>query len=201
MKFQYRIGTAIASTALMLNLLAPAVFADTNIEITGNGANSDNSVSVNNTSNVSVTQTNDLVVGLTINSSASTGGNKANGNTGGDVSIDTGNANSTVGISVQGGSNSAEINGCGCNGATDNVTVSGNGSNTTNNATVKNKKKLSASQGGNTTVGASVNSKTKTGKNKAKNNTGGNVSVTTGNSTSNVSANVTAGDNTLNVTP
>lgn len=201
MKLQYRLGTAIASTALMFNLLAPAAFADTTVDISGNGSNSDNNVSVNNTSNATINQSNNLTVGLNINSTASTGGNKANGNTGGDVSIDTGNANSTVNITVLGGSNEATIEGCGCNGATDNITVADNGSNTTNNATVKNKKDLTAKQKGNTTVGANVNSKTKTGKNKAKNNTNGTVNVTTGNSTSNVSANVTAGNNTLNITP
>lgn len=201
MQFKYRISTAVATGALMMNLLAPAAFADTTVTVEGNGNNSDNNVVVNNTSKLNLNQTNNLVVTFAVNSTANTGGNKANGNTGGDVSIDTGNANSTVNLSVTGGNNVANLGGCLCDNETTNVTVLDNGNGTTNDVKVKNKKKVTANQTGNTVVVAAVDSKAKTGKNKAKNNTNGTVNVTTGNSTSNVTGNVSAGHNTLNVTP
>ena len=81
MKLQYRVGTAVASSALMLQLLAPAAFADTTVAITDNGKDSDNSVNVTNNHTSNNTQKNTFTVNLGISAKAKTGGNKANNNT------------------------------------------------------------------------------------------------------------------------
>ena len=180
MKFQYRIGTAVASTALVMNMLAPAAFADTYVEIWGNGSKSDNTADVNNSSNTTVNQTNNSTVTLNVTAKAKTGGNKASGNTGGDTEIDTGNANATANVTVAGGVNAANLTSCGCEDETTTVKVTNNGKKTDNNATVNTSKKKTANQTANSSVSGNVKAKAKTGKNKAKDNTNGSVNVTTG---------------------
>jgi hypothetical protein len=192
--------TAIAAgSALVLNFLAPAAFADTTVDVSGNGTNSDNTVKVTNVDKNEVTQTNSTVVGININSKANTGGNKANGNTGdGGVTVDTGKAVSSVGVMVAGSTNELTAPDCGCAPANDTVTVSGNGKDSNNKATVKNKNKNKKTQTNGTVVGATITSKAKTGKNKANNNTGsGDVEVKTDDSTSEVTVEVEAPSNTV----
>ena len=196
MKIQYKLGGAVAVSALMMNLLAPAAMAATTITISDNGKKSNNNVSVNNTSNLTLTQTNSLSVGFNINSKASTGGNKANGNTGGDVSIDTGKAVSTVNLTVIGGSNIATVEGCGCE-SDDLVEILGNGKKSDNYAKVTNKKTKTATQINSLGVGGDVKSKAKTGKNKANGNTNGTVDVKTDDATSEVTGSVAVGTNEL----
>lgn len=201
MKFQYRIGTAVASSALMFQMLAPAAFADTTVTISGNGDSSTNDVNVTNNNSSNITQNNSFTVELNITSEAKTGKNRANNNTGGNVDIFTGDATSTVNVTVAGGDNTVNAQACPCN-TTDNVTVSGNGVNSGNTANVTNNSNQTANQSTNATVKVQkLKSKAKTGKNKANNNTNGTVNVTTGNATDNVTVNVTAPSNTLNVTP
>ncbi len=195
-----RIAAAAASSALILSLITPAAFADTNVDISGNGAGSDNDATVVNKDNTTVNQTNNTTIGISISSKANTGGNKASGNTGGDVSIDTGKAVSTVGVSVTGSANAAVLPDCGCAPASTDVTISGNGSDSDNTTTVKNKKKKIVNQTNSTTIGATVTSKAKTGKNKAKNNTGGTVAVTTNDATSEVGIEVTSPANVIGPT-
>lgn len=193
-----RITAIAASSALVLSLLTPAAFADTTVDISGNGANSTNTVDVKNTDKTTIEQSNTTTVGINITSSANTGGNKANGNTGGDVTIDTGKATSVVDVTVSGSTNELKLPDCGCPAPVDEVTISGNGKDSTNTATVKNKKKLKEKQTNSTTVGANITSKTKTGKNKAKNNTGpGNVEVKTDDATSEVTVTVDAPSNSI----
>lgn len=198
--YKTKLGTAIATVSLLASVYAPLAYADTDITIADNGANSTNNVTVTNNDTTNITQTNNFTVTLDVTSKAKTGGNEASNNTGGDVSIDTGNASSTVNVSVQGGSNSATIH-CACNTTNDTINVSNNGADSNNTANVTNKKKKIVSQTNNGSVGGTIKSKAKTGKNKANGNTNGTVNITTGNSTSNVTTNVTAPSNTVNLTP
>lgn len=194
-----RLQVGLTTGALVATLIAPNAYADTTIDISGNGNNSNNTANVVNNNTLNVVQSNNMVVNFTINSSADTGKNKANNNTGGDVAISTGNAKSKVSVDVVGGSNTINLDGCLCNGTTnDTVNVTDNGNGTTNNAKVKNKKATNLVQGSNVVVSGSVDSKAKTGKNKANNNTNGTANVTTKNSKSKVTVNVTAPDNTVN---
>lgn len=183
MLIKSKIAAGLASAALLANLAAPAAFAETNVEIWGNGAKSDNTLNLTKSDETTVTQSNTSNVTLNVTSKAETGGNKANGNTGGSTSIDTGNASSTVGVLVVGGVNAAHVEGCGCEEDTT-IKVTNNGKKTNNNATVTDTKKKTATQTSSSTVSGNVKSKAKTGKNKAKNNTSGDVDVKTGKSDS-----------------
>jgi hypothetical protein len=184
--------------------MATVAFADVTAEISGNGSGSTNTIYIKNKSNCKVYQKNSTAVLTEIESSASTGGNTANGNTGGDVTIDTGNATSTVGVSVEGSTNTAS-NPCCCQcgqcesqPAEQTALISGNGESSINTATLIKKKTSDVKQRNRTEVGTGVLSKAKTGRNKAKNNTGGTVDVTTGNAVSTVTVDVFAPSNSLN---
>lgn len=200
MKFQYRIGTAVASTALVMNMLAPAAFADTTVEILGNGSKSNNTVNVTNNDTVKINQTNNLTVAVNITAKSNSGDNKANGNTGGDTSISTGNANATASLNVTGGVNVANVADCGCDEDTT-VKVNNNGKKSKNKSIVNNTSNKTANQTANATVAGSIKAKAKSGKNKAKNNTNGTVDVETGDSDSHTIVDVVAPVNVLNPTP
>lgn len=195
MTINSKIAAGFASAALFANLAIPA-FASTDVEISGNGAKSDNEVTVENTNTVDLKQTNNLNVVLNITSKASTGGNKASGNTGGSTSITTGDATTETTVAVAGGDNKATVPSCGCE-SDDAVKVSSNGKKSDNKVSLKNKKELKADQKGDVSVVGNITSKAKTGKNKAKNNTGGKVEVETGSSVSTTEVGVISGSNVL----
>ena len=198
--YKTKISTALVTFSLLATSFAPLASADTTITIADNGADSNNSVNVTNNNTTDVNQTNSFSVGLDINSSAKTGNNEASNNTGGNVTIETGNATSNVTVNVSGGSNVANIS-CACNTTNDTIDVLNNGANSNNTSNVTNKKEKIVKQTNSGGVSGSVRSRARTGKNKANKNTNGTVDVFTGNATSNETVNVTGPLNTLNVTP
>lgn len=195
MTINSKIAAGFASAALFANLAIPA-FASTDVEVIGNGTKSDNNVKVENTNTVDLKQTNNLTVTLNISSKASTGGNKASGNTGGSTSIKTGDATTETAVVVSGGDNKATVPSCGCE-ADNSVKVNGNGKKSDNKVELKNKKELKADQKSDVKVTGNIDSKAKTGKNKAKNNTSGDVEVETGSSVSTTEVAVISGSNVL----
>ena len=208
MNMRYKIGGALASAVLMLTLLAPKAFATDEIngstlEISGNGNGSNNTITVVSAQSCDVTQKANTSVEALVGASSDTGGNTANGNTGGTTEIDTGNATSTATVDVTGGSNTA-TDPCCCNqecpdGQNPNsALISGNGNNSTNTIIDVSAKSSSIKQKAKTAVGAIVLAKAKTGKNKANNNTGSGTTVKTGNAISTSGVDVTGGTNTLN---
>ncbi len=89
----------------------------------------------------SVTQNNTTNVTVSSVAVAKTGGNKANKNNGGNTTITTGPATSSIGITVGGNSNQATVgNCCGTSGVT-NITISGNGPGSKNVVKVNSGKK------------------------------------------------------------
>ena len=159
--FKTRISTGIATATILLNVLTPLAYADTTIEISGNGNGSNNTVNVTNNDTTDINQTNSFNVTLNVSSKAYTGNNEASNNTGGNVTIDTGNATSNVTVDVSGGYNIANIP-CACSNTTDNITISGNGNNSNNTSNVTNKKDKKVKQSNSGGVGGSVKSKSKT---------------------------------------
>src|SRR3989344_7784158 len=124
MDYKKRLVTALSIGSLMFSAILPGgVYADVNVDISGNGDSSNNTVNISSNNSVNVTQNNDTNISINVSSSANTGGNNANNNTGGNVTINTGNANSTVNISVDGSFNEASVTTCPCN-STVNLTVS-----------------------------------------------------------------------------
>lgn len=197
MTIKSKIAAGFASAALFANLAVPAAFADTNLEIWGNGAKSDNTLKLTKEDETTVTQSNNSTVSINVSAKSDTGGNKANGNTGGDTSVKTGDATTTVAVAVVGGVNAASIQNCACGDENTTVKVTNNGKKTKNKADIKETKKTTAVQASNTSVSADVKAKAKTGKNKAKNNTGGTAEIETGTSVSETAVEVTGQTNVL----
>ncbi len=85
-----------------------------NVKVSGNGSGSDNDVnlSLNNERNISTV--NELNIDNRIEVGANTGDNEANGNTGGDVNISTGDALIQIVLTNKGNSNVVNCN-CGAN--------------------------------------------------------------------------------------
>ncbi len=197
-KFVYKLATGVISSALILGSTFTSVFAQ-NSTITNNGASSTNTIVLTNSNNCTITQGNVTQVNAIVKSNATTGGNKANSNTGGDVTIDTGNATATSTVSVTGGNNTIS-DPCCCNTELNPEalsTISNNGANSNNSVLVTDLKTNATTQGTSTVVNAKVKSKAKTGKNKANKNTNGTVEVSTGNSLTTSGLTVTSGNNSL----
>jgi hypothetical protein len=196
----YKKFVAGAASAILLGAtFVPSVLASTTIS--GNGVGSTNTVVVLTGSLCDVDQSSNTNVLATVSSSASTGGNQANGNTGaGDISVTSGAAVSSSSLTVTGGDNTATNPCCGCQGTnplTD-PTVSGNGVGSKNTVLSVNLQGTFVDQKSKTNVTALVVSKAKTGKNKANGNTGaGSVSVTSGPGTSATAVSVTGGSNSI----
>ena len=203
-KLTYKIGTGIAGASLLALSIAPAVFADTNVTIGGNGAFTDNNVSVRDNSATTVLQSNTSSISNDVSSYNNTGGNESSYNTGGTNSISTGDASSNVSITNVTGGNTATVNSCGCTSGNTNLNILGNGYGSYN--------RIYADTGNNTYVSQyndgylrnNVYSKNNTGYNDENGNTGGyfwggygNNSIDTGNSTSNVYLDNMTGWNTL----
>jgi len=197
-KFNARLATAIATAAVIMGAVAPAAFADTAVIIDGNGANSNNVVTVSNSTGTKVVQSNSSEIGTSVDSSASTGGNTASGNTGGDNTIVTGNASSTVNVTVGGSSNTATVTPtCGCD-TTTTVAISGNGKNSNNGVVLTSNNWFKVIQKNWSSVITQITSLSKTGHNKSNSNVGGSNTIITGGASSHVTVNVTGSTNTLN---
>lgn len=199
-KIIYKVSAGITTAALLSTTFAPLAFADTTVEISGNGVGSNNTGNVTQLSTVVVGQSNDSYVDLTVKAKANTGGNEANSNTGvGAVSITTGNATADAGAEVTGSKNIAKIP-CKCicpNGETG-ILISGNGDSSTNSSTVHKTSTLTASQTNKQKVKGKVKAKAKSGNNQTNSNTGGgDVSVTTGDASSTSGASVSGPVNVL----
>ena len=176
-KFQRSLATALAAGALLVNTVLP-VFAETTIVISGNGTDSNNTVEAGFSQSTTVVQSNEAEVKNKVSATATTGGNSAEDNTGGDVSIETGDADVTVNVSNVLNQNSAEVD-C-CPGGDVEVEISGNGSDTENTVELGMESGVSVFQENEADVDNEVDAFAGTGKNEAKDNTGGSVSIDTG---------------------
>ena len=167
-----------AAVALLASSFSGVALAGTTIEITGNGAESQNTADVSQNSTTEVTQNNDADVTNNVTSNAKTGGNDANLNTGGDVYITTGDASTETIVKNTLNSNSAEVDCC-ASGYTD-VMISGNGADSNNQANISQRSKTTVDQDNDADVTNNVTSNAKTGYNDARSNTGGDVNINTG---------------------
>ncbi len=177
--YKRRIGTAIATVAILANAATPAAFAGTTISITNNGADSDNDVQVNNTQNTNVTQNNTANFTNNIDGDANTGDNDANKNNGGDVSVNTGNATVNATVVNQANTNHASVDCC-TQGDTE-VKIGGNAANSNNTANLDVDNKIDVDQDNRADFENNVKYlDAKTGNNDANKNNGGDVTVETG---------------------
>jgi len=170
---------------MLVSAIAPvATFAET-VGNVGNGVDSNSSATVNSNNSTSVSQTNSAAITNTVSVKSNTGNNTANRNTGGDVTVDTGKASAAVGITNVANSNVANVAGCCTNGGSSSVLNSGNGDSSDNKATLNKNNTTALSQTNTADIANFVTVDSNTGHNDANRNTGGDVSVSTGNSSVN----------------
>ncbi len=151
---------------------------DTDVKISGNGADSDNDANVTVKNSTRVIQANDADVRNNVKVDANTGDNKANKNTGGDVSIETGDADVTVDVTNAVNQNVAKIGGG--QGGSLSAEISGNGANSDNDLNLNVGNDVQVFQNNVADIKNSVDVDANSGYNKANKNTGGEVSIDTG---------------------
>ena len=189
---KYIIGSTLALTVALVGAASVGAATLTN---SGNGYKSVNLLSSTNKNITNVWQGNSAnvsnVVGVTNNS----GGNKANKNTGGAVTVTTGTTDTGVALQTNANTNAADVSNCGCagNGA-DVLNNTGNGAKSYNSIYVKDINKTSVAQSNAAQVLNVVTTHSSTGNNQANSNTGGNVNVGSGDATTTVVV-----ENNLNV--
>ena len=193
-----KLGTAAAIAAFAGSILAPAAFADTDIVISGNGADSTNKVTVDNDNSTSIKQTNTTNVTNVVETEANTGGNVVSGNTGGSSDITTGNVVTKVNITNGGSTNTANVDLCGCPTGDLTIKVKNNGADSYNKIKVEEENNTWVKQKNNTTFTNVVGTSANTGYNKIKKNTNGSSSVTTGWVKTKVTITNTGSSNVLN---
>jgi hypothetical protein len=192
-----KLTTTIATASLLASMFVPAAFAETTIDISGNGTQSHNTVNLTNGNTTIVDQTTSTNATTNITANANTGNNTANANTGGDVSIDTGMASNDVTVVVTGGDNVADLpTPCGCQTAAD-VVIAGNGSNTKNKVNLSGSNLTVVGQNAITKAKTTVKVTAKTGNNKANKNTGGTTGITTNDASNTAGVAVSGGSNLL----
>lgn len=197
--FKKQLFSVIASGAVLLYAASP-VFADTTIQIVGNGVSTDNNANVTTTHNVAVQQSNNATITNNVTANADSGKNTASENTGGDTNIDTGKATTTTNVSNTVNSNMANVD-CGCNNGDTSVLIKKNGDSSDNSVTLHQNSEDGTTlvQNNNADVTNNVDAKANTGKNVANENTGGAVSIETGAAKSTVNVDTTANANVANV--
>lgn len=173
MNIKQTLGTTIATASLFAVSFVPVAYADNEVVVDGNGANSTSNVEITDKHMTVVEQTSATVVVNEISNSASTGGNQINGTTGDDSTnaITSGDAKAKVNVSVVGGNNHASVASCGCDDSSS-VTVKDNGKKSSQSVVLNLKNKLKVLQGSVTESLTSISNKAKTGKNKVKDTTG-----------------------------
>jgi len=194
-----KLSSGLATGLFLAMVTSTGAFADVTVDITGNGRNSDNDVTLNAGQNHSVSQTNVSHVVNVVDVTNNTGNNTANDNVGsGDVNVKSGNATANVTVKNHGNENIALVNPCGCDMGDLDIIVAGNGRDSDNTVTVNKKNKSTATQTNVSNVLNAVSVKNKTGKNKANDNVGaGMVDVKSGNANATIKLKTHGGSNVL----
>lgn len=162
----------VAAFALVTGFsLAPA-FGSTEIKVEGNGSGSDNSIDFDYSSDTVISQSNDTRISNDVRVTNHTGYNNVEGSTGGNVSVQSGDATADVSIENRGGVNIADVAGCGCESDYD-LSIKGNGSRSDNEIDFSVDKSFVTLQDNDTDIENNVEVENVTGHNDAEGNTGG----------------------------
>lgn len=175
-----RFSVSLASSALLLNMVSPAL-AGTTIITDGNGSDTTNHSVVNVTQTKMVTQSNDTEISNDFDVDANTGDNEAEDNTGGNVSIETGDTNVIVDVENIANKNAANLSACGTCAGDASVLISNNGDDSDNTVVLNQTTSVWAIQDNHANVENEVDIDAQTGDNDAEDNTGGESSIKTGN--------------------
>jgi len=198
-KLERRITTAIATGSILLQMALPT-FAATELVISGNGSDSTSGIAVEQGGSTQVQQTNNTVITNNIDVKADTGDNEAEDNTGGEVSVESGNASATVSVTNVANQNTANVESCDCEEDVT-VTIEGNGTDSDNGVELGLGHSTSVVQNNQAVLYNNVEVDAKTGDNKAEDNTGGDVSVDSGDADATVSVSNMANMNSASIAP
>lgn len=192
-----KITYALTTAAFLGSAALFPAFAS-GIQDVGNGAFSNTDVQANSSNTTTVNQDNASTITNNVQATANTGNNDASFNTGSNVNVDTGSANTAVGISNMTGSNTANVAGGGTSSPQSTV-VAGNGAFSDNSVNTNNNNTTSLNQNNQASVTNDVNVANNTGKNSANFNTGSDVNIYTGNANAYVGLYNATGGNAANV--
>jgi hypothetical protein len=196
--YKKRLGTAVATVALLAQSYSGLAFAGTTINITGNAANTDNDAQVNVSQNTSVNQSNTANFTNNISGDAKTGGNSANQNNGGEVNIQTGNASVNATVVNSANQNWAEVDCCDQGNTT--VKIGGNAANSNNTANLDLDNNVDVDQDNDADFDNNIRYlDARTGGNDAGQNNGGDVNIQTGNASVTVNVSNWANANSARV--
>lgn len=197
MNIKRKIVTAVTSSALLLNTFATPAFAAT-IQISGNSAYTNNSANVDVNTTTTVVQNNSANITNNVDANANSGGNDASYNNGGDVSVTTGSANTSVNVTNAANVNSADID---CCPAAGNITVevSNNSAFSDNDANLNLTNDQTVTQYNDANIRNYVDADATSGKNDASYNNGGAVEIRTGPATTNVTLDTLANLNSARI--
>jgi hypothetical protein len=193
-----KLTTGLVTAAVVAGAIAPGAFAAKTVTVSGNGADSTNKVKVKEVKKTKVKQSNTATVANTVGVTQNTGGNKASKNTGGDVTVTSGNATATVNVTnTTGGNYLAWDAECGCVAHDSTIEIMDNGADSHNKVKIVNYDSTKVSQTNSATIINTVSVSQTTGDNKANKNTNGTVDVTSGDADASVTIENTTGDNVL----
>ena len=164
---------------------ACCVADDISLEISGNGTDSDNTIDLKHSNIVDVEQINETDIDNDIDVDQDSGDNGADDNTGGDISIMTGDLDSGIEVTNEAGVNLARAGLPGVVGDVS-VLIAGNGSDTNNDVTLRVREGLLVTQYNDTTMDNDVDVDQDSGDNDADDNTWGTVEIDTGDANSDV---------------
>lgn len=200
--------TGDASAKVMVDNLANSNVAevescdcadDTLVKIEGNGTGTDNTARLQKAAQTNVFQTNVAKIDNKVNVDAETGDNDAEDNTGGDVVILTGDADTEVYMSTMANMNSASVKPAGNGGGSIALLIGGNGSDSDNAIGLKLDRSVWLDQLNLTDIENKVDVDAETGENDAEDNTGGLVGIGTGDAYVKVMVDNMAGFNSADV--
>ncbi len=170
-------SSLLFSSALLLNVSVVQAYT---VTVSGNGSDSDNTANVSLSQTRTITQSNiaDVNNSATINSS--TGNNTANQNTGGDTTINTGDASVALGVTNNVNTSKAVLACCLTNEGT--VKISGNGSDSNNRVNVRESNNTTVLDTKVLNINNVFSVDATSGGNRANGNTGGDTTINTGDS-------------------
>jgi len=160
------------------------------VNVTGNGAKSENGVNVNNANQVFLDQNNNANYKNNVTANATTGKNDQSFNTGGSNVLVSGDASTNVSVNNAANANVANIGG-GSVGSSDpsSVVISGNGALSANGVNLNNESAVVLDQANDAQINNNVKANAKTGDNSQDFNTGGSNGLRSGNATDDVNVN------------
>lgn len=196
--------TLISILAAIAFAVVPAVHAQTNVTVSGNGVHSYTSVKLINVNTTNVVLQNSMTTSTVQTTTSNSGYNSIKNTTGGslgDPSITTGAATSKTISKVTGPTNVLTLSTCGCTTPTD-VTVKDNGVSSKTSVVLINHQSTNVTLVNEVVTETSQGTASNTGDNKVKNTTGtGTVSIDTGASSSTTVSTVTGPVNMVNPPP